>query len=139
MVCVYFSPDEKPGMSFYLKPLTAKRERVWYSKAAVGINTLRTTVSRICREAGFTGLCTNHSLRTTAATRLYEAGIEEQLITEITGHRSESVREYKRTSEHMKRRANNILSGNAEITDKAPRHELSTSDIMVTGKKWSTN
>ena len=101
-------------------------------------------------------MSTNHSLRTTAATRLYEAGIEEQLITnywsqervgariqttgasrcENTNHRSESVREYKRTREHMKRRVNNIISGSTENTDKAPRHDhdLSRSDIMVTGK-----
>ena len=36
----------------------------------------------------------------TAATRLYNAGVDEQLIMETTGHRSlEGVRSYKRTSE----------------------------------------
>jgi integrase len=34
------------------------------------------------------GRYTNHSLRATTATRLYQAGVEEQLIMERTGHRS---------------------------------------------------
>ncbi len=40
------------------------------------------------------------SLRATCATRLYEHGVDEQLIMERTGHRSEKgVRVYKRTQE----------------------------------------
>ena len=53
-------------------------------------------VKKMCSEAGFEGRFTNHSLRATAATRLYAAGGDEQLITEKAGHRSSSVRAYKR-------------------------------------------
>ena len=54
---------------------------------------------------------TNHSLRATAATRLYEAGIDEQLVMERTGHRSlEGVRSYKRTSSEQKEVVSDILS-----------------------------
>ena len=35
--------------------------------------------------AGISGFKTNHSLR---ATRLYQSGVGEQLVTERTGHRS---------------------------------------------------
>jgi len=34
----------------------------------------------LCCEAEFQGFYTNHSLRATAATRLFEAGVEDQLI-----------------------------------------------------------
>ncbi|XP_046554044.1 uncharacterized protein LOC124263442 [Haliotis rubra] len=51
--------------------------------------------------AGFKGFFTNHSLRATTATRLYESGIDEQLIAERTGHRSSAIREYKRTSDQL--------------------------------------
>ena len=52
-----------------------------------------------CSEAGIGGYRTNHSLRATAATRLYQAGVHEQLIIERKGHRSlEGVRSYKHTS-----------------------------------------
>ena len=57
-------------------------------------------VKKMCAAAGIEGHRTNHSLRTTAATRLFRAGIDEQLIMERTGHRSvDGVRNYKRTSE----------------------------------------
>jgi hypothetical protein len=44
---------------------------------------------------------TYHSLRATAAARLYAAGVDEQLKAEKTGHRSTDIRNYKRTSEEQ--------------------------------------
>lgn len=54
---------------------------------------------------------TNHSLRATAATRLYAAGVDEQLIAEKTGHRSSTVS----ASESKKVKSNESVSlGSAE-------------------------
>lgn len=61
--------------------------------------------------AGFEGFFSNHSLRATAATRLYMAGVDEQLIAEKSGHRSVSVRNYKRTSEDQEKRVSDIVQG----------------------------
>ncbi len=48
----------------------------------------------MCQNAGIAG-----STGSTAATRLYQAAVDEQLIMERTGHRSiEGVRSYKRTT-----------------------------------------
>ncbi|VDI53102.1 Hypothetical predicted protein [Mytilus galloprovincialis] len=58
-----------------------------------------------------TGKRTNHSLRASAATRLYNAGIEEQSVAETTGYRSNAVRVYKRTSADQQIEASNILNG----------------------------
>ena len=56
-------------------------------------------MKRLCDSVGIEGFITNHSLRATAATRLYESGVNEQLIMERTGHRSlEGIRSYKRTT-----------------------------------------
>ena len=61
--------------------------------------------------AGITGFRTNHSLRSTTATRLYQAGVDEQLIMETTGCRSlEGVRSYKRTSVSQKEKISDILN-----------------------------
>ena len=55
---------------------------------------------------------TNHSLRRSCATRLYDGGVPEQLIQETTGHRSsDGVRAYKCTSSALKREASEILQG----------------------------
>ena len=79
--------------------------------APVGVHTLQQIVKKMCNEAGFEGQFTNHSLRATAATRLYAAGIDEQLIAEKTGHRSSSVRAYKRTSDEQQQQLSTILHG----------------------------
>lgn len=55
----------------------------------------------MCARAGFTGFFSNHSLRSTAATRLFAANVDEQLIKLKTGHTSDAVRSYKRVSENQ--------------------------------------
>ncbi|ESO94813.1 hypothetical protein LOTGIDRAFT_161064 [Lottia gigantea] len=60
-----------------------------------GIHTIQSTVKRLCQSAGIIGNFSNHSLRATATTRLYQAGVDEQ----FTGHRSNALRAYKRTSD----------------------------------------
>ena len=75
-------------------------------------DTLDKAVRRMCSLSGIAGFRTNHSLRATTATRLYQAGVDEQLVMEKTGHRSvEGVRSYKRTSEHQQQQFSDILSG----------------------------
>ncbi|XP_046578507.1 uncharacterized protein LOC124286206 [Haliotis rubra] len=82
----------------YLRPLVKPRDDQWYSQQAVGKHTLQQTVGKMCKQAGFEGFYSNHSLRATCATRLFQSGIDEQLIARTTGHRSTAVREYKRVS-----------------------------------------
>lgn len=54
------------------------------------------TVSQMCQIAGITGFKTNHSSRVTAATRLFQAGVNEQLIMKGTRKQSvDGVRKYK--------------------------------------------
>ena len=55
----------------------------------VSISTCRTqggVVKHLCTSAGLQGHFTNHSLRATAATRLFEARVDEQFIMQRTGH-----------------------------------------------------
>jgi len=65
-----------------------------------------------CKNAGFQGYYTNHSLRATAATRLYNAGMDEQLVAEKTGHRSSAIRSYKRTCDEQMVKVNDVLQAN---------------------------
>ena len=85
---------------------------MWYSKTAIGHNTLASTVKRLMTAAGLEGHYSNHSLRRIAATRLFEAGVDEQLIMLRTGHSTTSgVRSYKRVSEQLKEVISDILNG----------------------------
>lgn len=102
-------PTEDRPDCLYLRPLPKAQSGIWYARQPLGINKLSAVVKRICALAGLSGHRTNHSLRATAASRLYESGVDEQLICETTGHRSNSVRSYKRTTADMKRHLSDII------------------------------
>ena len=104
-------PPSRPKDAFYLKPLKNPTEDCWYSSRAIGHHTLDKTVSRMCKSAGIEGFKTNHFLRVTTATRLFQAGVDEQLIMERTGHHStDGIQTYKRSSAEQEEAISDILS-----------------------------
>ena len=107
----YHSRLRRKCNALYLWPKCDSKceDSVWYYDIPVGIK-LQTVVKDMCDEAGFQGHYSNHSLRSTSATRMYEAGIDEQTICEITGYRSNAVHAYKHTSEELKRKASETIS-----------------------------
>lgn len=124
-------------LDFYLRPLVAPNaDGAWFAMQAVGRVKLSNTVRELAQEAGISGKVTNHSLRATCASRLYRNAVDEQLICEKTGHRSNAVRTYKRTSEDQMRDMSDILYGNkkqkvAECTESKPEvvtNSLASSD-----------
>ncbi len=109
--------ESRKSNAFYLTPLRKPKGKYWYSIVPVGHNTLQLTVHRLCSAAGIEGYKTNHSLRVTAATRLYQAGVDEQLIMKRTGHRSiEGVRIYKRVSDEQEQAVSAILQQSSSTT-----------------------
>lgn len=112
----YLSMRPKNARSdFYLKPLKQiSKEGHGYTASAVwGHNKLKNIVSNMCTKAGIIGRKTNHSLKATCATRLFQAGIDEQIIMAKTGHRStKGVRAYKRMDENQIYAASVIIDNN---------------------------
>ena len=102
-------PKDRTCHSFYLQPHKKYFGQSWYINKPVGVNRLRNVICDICHAAGLPGYYTNHSLRSTAATKMYQNGIDEQLIMEIMGHRSLAVCGYKRTSDKQRKMASNCL------------------------------
>lgn len=100
----------KTQNAFYLRPLEKPNSHVWYYNQAAGKNTLSAVVGKLMKKGGFQGYYTNHSLRATCATRLYQENVDEQIIQEITGHRSlDGLRSYKRTSTIQKQTTDSLL------------------------------
>ena len=99
---------------------------LWFCDACIGINPLRCTVKKILEMAGFTnGNFRNHSLRSTCCTILYDARKDEQLIKEISGHRSNAVRNYKKTSSNLRRDLSECLQTmSKEIEKKTVKEEV---------------
>ena len=87
--------------TFYWKPKDVTPmcdEVLWSTLQVLEQNTLGSMVKKMFEQIGVEGK-TNHSLRATGATRLFEVNVPEKLIKERTGHRSvDSLRLYKHTS-----------------------------------------
>ena len=118
-------PENRPSDAFYLKPMSKPKDDCCFTPVAVGHNTLRQMTKTMFEMGGIKGIKTNHSLRATAATRLYKEGVDEQLIMERTGHHSiDGVRSYKRTSAEQMIEISDILA-NTQNTQQTKKFKMS--------------
>lgn len=78
----------------------------------------------MCREAGITEKKTNHSLRATGATTLFNAGVPEKLIRDVTGHRSNALRVYERPSLEQRQAVSKILVQGASNKENIPSKDI---------------
>ena len=65
-------------------------------------------------EAGVEGYYTNHSLRATAVSRLFQNDVDDKLIKGVTGHRSDALQGYKREIEEQLLKVSKIVQGQKE-------------------------
>ena len=76
---------------FYVHPLkdvTSDLSAPWYSAVPIAKHIVNDKVKTMCSEAGIQRNETNHSLRSTGATEMYQSGIPEKVIQERSGHQS---------------------------------------------------
>ena len=104
-------PKNRKCKSFYLQPKKKYTDDCWFLDRPAGVHRLRDCVKKLCKDAKLPGFYSNHSLGSTAATSMYRGNIDEQLIQEITGHRSLAVCSYKRTCSSQRKSASNIIFG----------------------------
>ena len=81
------------GDVFYHKPrrfkLDVPKDEPWFECTIVGHNKLSNMVKEMLATAGIDGAhLSNHSLRATGISRLYNSGVPEKLIMERSGHLS---------------------------------------------------
>ena len=98
---------------FYLrpKPVNMEDDNPWYSSQRIGRNRISQLMKTICSVSGVQNKYTNHSLRATGATRLFQSGTPENVIMERSGHRStDGVRQYERVSQDQHIAAQAILT-----------------------------
>ena len=108
-------PDElKNSGSLYLKPLDPPTDDVWYTNQPVGIHTIDTYMKCIATQGGLSQTnkkFTNHSVRKTTVRKLQKAGISNDKIAAITGHRNEqSLRAYSNADSDDHQGISRILS-----------------------------
>ncbi len=88
---------------FYMKPRSRIPDSAcdpWYTEIPIGHNTLNKYLKQILAEANIdTSNRSNHSLRATAISRMYQRNVPEKLIMERSGHLSrEGLTPYERTT-----------------------------------------
>lgn len=122
---------------FYLqsKRKVMIQDDIWFTSRPLGHNTLKKMLQTMTKGIGIQGRKTNHSLRATCASRLYNAGVDEQMIMERTGHRSVlGVRSYKRTSDLMIKNTSMILNSEvlfSEVKRQCPRVQQHACGINI--------
>ena len=129
-------PDGKTN-AFYKKEICDRKRspKQWYVDKPIGINSLRLVVKSLCSKVGLSGKFTNHSLRVSAATRLYQKGVDEQTIKQFTGHKSDSVRFYKRSSDKILEDASDVVlsvknvSPTATVSKPPPEFDIDKYEI----------
>ena len=113
----YFSklPEEaKRKDIFYLKPKVSTPKdplTPWYTAVPIGKHTLQGMMKTMSKSANLEQTYTNHSLRATGVTQMFQASVPEKLIMERSGHRSiEGLRQYERTGILQELQVCNVLS-----------------------------
>ena len=115
--------------AFYLQPLPEAPMdpgKSWYKTTPMGVNSLKMMMPRVSELAGLRNRCTNHSLRATAATRMFASGIPEKVIAKFTGHKSsKALQVFERTTGEQVRKAGLAISNQesmlpAKVPDDVP-------------------
>ena len=96
--------------NFYLQSLKVPHPKQWYSREVVGTCKIKEVVRELLMSAKIDGYFTNHSLRRTGGSRLFQAGVERKLVKEFTGHRSDALDAYQITSDDQRESLSKILA-----------------------------
>ena len=106
----------------YLRPkrnTPSVPEAPWYDNVPVGKNCLRTMVKDMCAEVEIYGK-TNHSLRASGATALFQNNVPERVIQKVTGHRSlDALRTYEKISTEQHRDVSKVIMTNLQSCNKS--------------------
>ena len=107
---------------FYRRASTSKRRKgPAFGNQPLGENTLRTFLRRMFEEAGIdtTGrFITNHSVKASLCTNLWNEGFDDQQISSRSGHRSKALWRYKRMGQSMEHEISDALQPQKPIQAK---------------------
>lgn len=91
----------------------------------------------MCKEAGLKPR-SGHSLRVTCASTLFNAGVEEKLIRDRTGHRSNALFKYEKVSEMKSTEVSDILAPKCSSTSNVSSSKEVSETAVEVGSSAST-
>ena len=117
----YLSKLPPNAVSFYMQPmlsLPGDVQKPWFKNSPVGVNPLRSMMSKMSELAGLSTKYTNHSLRATSASRMFSSGVPEKIVAEMTGHKSlTALRQYERTTETQFQAVGQAIANMEQFTE----------------------
>lgn len=140
----YFAALNVTTGPFYRRPLAAPAatrsntaSSIVFSSQAIGVNSLQKYLTQMFHDAGIADggrTIRNHSTRVTCCTDLHNKGFDDESIRRRSGHRSNVLQDYKRSSLEMDKRVSDALQPPPPKVPKtdpvqAPASQLSTSGI----------
>ncbi len=117
-------PQHRNSGPLYLRPLDHPKKDVWYSCQPIGARTINTFMKEIAKIGGLdctNKKFTNHSVRKTTVRKLQKAGVSNDRIAAITGHKNEqSLRDYADADPDDHRHISEILTNPRSIVPVNP-------------------
>ena len=105
-----------PDSPFYLGVLNnpSKFSQVWFKSQPMGHDKLGSIMKCMAQKAGLSnGKYTNHSVRKTMINQLLHAGVNPNIVIQLSGHKSlQSLQNYNVASLNQQKSMANILCGN---------------------------
>ena len=121
--------------NFYLQSLRNTHPKQWYGREVVGQNRVKEVVKELLSSAKIDGYFTNHSLRRTGGSRLFQAGVERKLVKEVTGHRSDAVDCYQITSEEQRAMLSNIIACPSNVKEVKNDSKVEETSVEIEPKR----
>ncbi len=111
-----------PSLYKYAVQERSRKPNVWFTDCPLGKNALSKIVKNMCEKAGLTGeKFTNHSLCASTVMHMFQSGVDEQIIKTVTGHKSDTMRDYKHVNDEILHQAQDTLHSKLETKlQKAP-------------------
>lgn len=101
--------------------------RPWFKRQPMGPDRINKFMPRMAKAAGLQGRKTNHSVRRTMCTQLFQAGVPPTMIAQLSGHKNvQSISNYACASLNQQRAMCNILQGNSSQSEAQPQVLCST-------------
>ena len=96
-------------------------------------------IQKMMEDGGIEGVFGNHSIRKTTCTRLFQKGVDPQLIKEQKGHNSEGMMRYKKSNLATKKQVSDMLTVLPQQMDdirKSQSKMLEREDQLDREKNW---
>ena len=118
--------------NFYLQSLEKTNPAQWYGEQVVGRHTLTKVVGNLlkCVKPGV--FYSNHSLRKSGPTRLFQAGVDRKIVKKFTGHKSDAIDKYQVTSDEQREVLSKVISGEKVC-------ESGSNDVQIEEPKLEVN